>query len=246
MIINCICGKKKFKLADELMPSEGSKVRCGSCSEVWFYHPNQGNIAETEEAPVLEENIAQKEYQEEVKSESNYDQSSLQEPEEQIVESTEELLPDIEGEELLDKDLFKDSEIEDDKSNKVSEFKIFSDEEGDLPSKEEMDKNLDNLKIDREQNLNFFQRLFKKDRMRDARKSLKKKHEDEKYEEKPEVNVARRTRLLFYLLILLTIVFTVTLVPLREDVSAAFPFMKGYLDFLVPVYEYIKVPLKLQ
>ena len=41
MIINCICGKKKFRLSDELMPSEGSKVRCGACSEVWFYHPDQ-------------------------------------------------------------------------------------------------------------------------------------------------------------------------------------------------------------
>ena len=43
MIIDCICGKKKFKLADGVMPAEGSKVRCGSCSEVWFYHPDQGN-----------------------------------------------------------------------------------------------------------------------------------------------------------------------------------------------------------
>ena len=243
MIINCICGKKKFKLADELMPSEGSKVRCGSCSEVWFYHPNQGNIAETEEATVSEENIAQKDYQDEVKSESNYDQSSLIEPEEQLVNSTEELLPDVDGEELLDKDLFKDNEIEDEKSNKVSEFKIFSDEEGDLPSKDEMDKNLDNLKIERDKNLNFFQRLFKKDRMRDARDALKKKHEEEKYEEKSEVDVGRRTRLLFYLLILLSIVFSVTIVPMREDIVAVLPFMKNYFEFLVPVYEYIKKPL---
>ena len=243
MIINCICGKKKFKLADELMPSEGSKVRCGSCSEVWFYHPNQGNITETEEATVSEENIAQKDYQDEVKSESNYDQSSLIEPEEQLVNSTEELLPDVDGEELLDKDLFKDNEIEDEKSNKVSEFKIFSDEEGDLPSKEEMDKNLDNLKIERDKNLNFFQRLLKKDRMRDARDALKKKHEEEKYEEKSEVDVGRRTRLLFYLLILLSIVFSVTIVPMREDIVAVLPFMKNYFEFLVPVYEYIKKPL---
>ena len=47
MIINCICGKKKFRLSDELMPSEGSKVRCGACSEVWFYHPDQGNQPQT-------------------------------------------------------------------------------------------------------------------------------------------------------------------------------------------------------
>ena len=240
MIINCICGKKKFKLADELMPSEGSKVRCGSCSEVWFYHPNQGNLEETAET------IDNKDYKEETKSATNYQQTSSSLPEEQSVNSTEELLPDVEGEELLDKDLFKDDVIENDNSKKVSEFKIFSDEEGDLPSKEEMDKNLDNLKIDRDKNLNFFQRLFKKDRLRDARDALSKKNENEKYEEKSEVNVARRTRLLFYLLILLTIIFTVTLVPMREDISAVLPFMKNYLDFLIPVYEYIRVPLKLQ
>ena len=109
-----------------------------------------------------------------------------------------------------------------------------------------MDKNLDNLKIERDKNLNFFQRLFKRDRMRDARNALKKKHEEEKYEEKSEVDVGRRTRLLFYLLILLSIVFSVSIVPMREDISAAFPFMKSYLEFLVPVYEHIKVPLKLQ
>ncbi|WP_440909321.1 zinc-ribbon domain-containing protein [Candidatus Pelagibacter sp.] len=246
MIINCICGKKKFKLADELMPSEGSKVRCGSCSEVWFYHPNQGNLAETEETPNLEEPIVQNDYQEETKSEPNYNQPSSNISEEQTAHPSEELLPDVEGEELLDKDLFKDSEIEEDNSNKVSEFKIFSEEDSDLPSKEEMDKNLDNLKIERDKNLNFFQRLFKRDRIRDARNALKKKHEEEKYEEKSEVDVGRRTRLLFYLLILLSIVFSVTIVPMREDISAAFPFMKSYLEFLVPVYEHIKVPLKLQ
>ena len=246
MIINCICGKKKFKLADELMPSEGSKVRCGSCSEVWFYHPNQGNLAETEETPNLEEPIVQNDYQEETKSEPNYNQPSSDISEEQTANPSEELLPDVEGEELLDKDLFKDSEIEEDSSNKVSEFKIFSEEDSDLPSKEEMDKNLDNLKIERDKNLNFFQRIFKRDRMRDARNALKKKQKEEKYEEKSEVDVGRRTRLLFYLLILLSIVFSVTIVPMREDISAAFPFMKSYLEFLVPVYEHIKVPLKLQ
>ena len=79
MIINCICGKKKFRLSDELMPREGSKVRCGSCSEVWFFHPNKGNIeqdyndvndaavdnlsenaqSETVETPPIETNIDQ-------------------------------------------------------------------------------------------------------------------------------------------------------------------------------------------
>ena len=30
----------------------------------------------------------------------------------------------------------------------------------DLPSKEEMDKNLDNFQIDRDKNLNFFSKIF--------------------------------------------------------------------------------------
>ena len=82
--------------------------------------------------------------------------------------------------------------------------------------------------------------------MKDARKALKKKNEEEKYDEKQEDNNGRRVRLLFYLLILLTLVFMVFLVPIREDVSLIFPFMKDFLDFLVPMYDQIKVPLKLQ
>ena len=55
MIIDCICGKKKFKLADGVMPQQGSKVRCGSCSEVWFYHPDQGNNPINQDDNVNEE-----------------------------------------------------------------------------------------------------------------------------------------------------------------------------------------------
>ena len=140
------------------------------------------------------------------------------------------------------------SEIQDNSSESkenLKTFKIFTDEDADLPSKEEMDKNLDNYKIERDQNLNFFQRIFKKDRMRDAADALEKQKKDEISEEEEKSNQARRTRLLFYLLILLSIVFSVTIVPMREDIAMAFPFMKGYLEFLIPVYDYIKGPLKL-
>ena len=34
------------------------------------------------------------------------------------------------------------------------------------------------------------------------------------------------------------------IVPLKEDVAMAFPFMKGYLEFLQPMYDYIKGPLQ--
>lgn len=146
MIINCICGKKKFKLADELMPSEGSKVRCGACSEVWFYHPEQGNLNEGVQSS---DNL---EYQDQnIGTELDDSENST------IVNETAEH-PLTEKEE------------------KISNFKIFTDEDSDLPSKEEMDKNLDNFKRDRDQNLNFFQKLLKKDRIQSAADALEKKN----------------------------------------------------------------------
>ena len=216
MIINCICGKKKFKLADELMPSEGSKVRCGACSEVWFYHPEQGNLNEGVQSS---DNL---EYQDQnIGTELDDSENST------IVNETAEH-PLTEKEE------------------KISNFKIFTDEDSDLPSKEEMDKNLDNFKRDRDQNLNFFQKLFKKDRIQSAADALEKKELEQISDDEQEINQARRTRLLFYLLILLMIVFSIVIVPLKEDVAMAFPFMESYLDFLSPIYEYIRVPLGLR
>ena len=216
MIINCICGKKKFKLADELMPSEGSKVRCGACSEVWFYHPEQGNLNESVQSS---DNL---EYQDQnIGTELDDSENST------IVNETAEH-PLTEKEE------------------KISNFKIFTDEDSDLPSKEEMDKNLDNFKRDRDQNLNFFQKLFKKDRIQSAADALEKKELEQISDDELEINQARRTRLLFYLLILLMIVFSIVIVPLKEDVAMAFPFMESYLDFLSPIYEYIRVPLGLR
>ena len=66
---------------------------------------------------------------------------------------------------------------EEKKEEQVTKFKIFTDDDGDLPSKEEMDKNLDNYKIERETGKNLFQKLFSKDRMRAAAASLKKAQE---------------------------------------------------------------------
>ena len=135
-------------------------------------------------------------------------------------------------------------EVEKESEETVSNFKIFTDEEKEFPSKEEMDKNLDNFRLERDKNLNFFQKLFKKDRLKEAAKALeKKKNQQQSDEEKNKIDVARRTRLLFYLLILLFIVFSVLIVPLREEVGMAFPFMEKYLEFLIPMYDYIKGPL---
>ena len=216
MIINCICGKKKFKLADELMPSEGSKVRCGACSEVWFYHPEQGNLNESVQPS---DNL---EYQD-------------QKIETELDDSENSTIANETAEHPLTE-----------KEEKISNFKIFTDEDSDLPSKEEMDKNLDNFKRDRDQNLNFFQKLLKKDRIQSAADALEKKELEQISDDEQEINQARRTRLLFYLLILLMIVFSIVIVPLKEDVAMAFPFMESYLDFLSPIYEYIRVPLGLR
>ena len=237
MIIDCICGKKKFRLADDAMPAEGSKVRCGSCSEVWFYHPNQGNSPASDETLNYQNQETQIEQpnNENFSNESDYEEPVSNTNEEPPIEDGEELLSTIDEEEVA-------KEADKDASDKVSGFKIFTDEDDDLPSKEEMDKNLDNLKIERDKNLNFFKNFSKKITCVMQLKQLRKK-ETSYSEENQKVDVARRTRLLFYLLILLTLVFSVFIVPMREDIGMAFPFMKSYLDFLVPVYDYIKVPL---
>ena len=236
MIIDCICGKKKFRLADDAMPAEGSKVRCGSCSEVWFYHPDQGSSPAVDETLNYQNQETQIEEPKTDVVSNDYEEPVSNTNEEPPLDDDEELLSTIDEDEVA-------KEADKDSNEKTSGFKIFTDEDDDLPSKEEMDKNLDNLKIERDKNLNFFQKLFKKDHMRDAAKAIEKKKEAAYSEEDEKVNVARRTRLLFYLLILLTIVFSVFIVPMREDIGMAFPFMKSYLDFLVPVYDFIKVPL---
>ena len=215
MIINCICGKKKFRLSDELMPSEGSKVRCGACSEVWFYHPDQGNQPQTiVETPPKQDPIAE---------DDPVDQGLI-----------EDNLPEVE-EDIEELNIDQDNQ----QSQSTTGFKIFTDDDDGLPSKDEMDKNLDNLKMERDQNLGFFGKLFKKDHLKSAAEALEKKKLEEFDDDKNKVDVARRTRLLFYLLILLTIVFSIMIVPLKEDVVMAFPFMGSYLDFLAPIYEHV-------
>ena len=243
MIIDCICGKKKFRLADGVMPTEGSKVRCGSCSEVWFYHPNEGSTQTTEESfkteptsSIAEENVVEASITEEPTSAEDPTEPTGETP---PTDDPEELLSTIDNDAVT-----KEVEEEKESEDTISNFKIFTDEDKEFPSKEEMDRNLDNLTLERDKNLNFFQKLFKKDRLKEAAKALEKKEKQRQSEkEKNKTDVARRTRLLFYLLILLFIVFSVLIVPLREEVGMAFPFMEKYLEFLIPMYDYIKGPL---
>ncbi|WP_440915012.1 hypothetical protein [Candidatus Pelagibacter sp.] len=254
MIIDCICGKKKFKLADGVMPQQGSKVRCGSCSEVWFYHPDQGNNPINQEDNFNEEQNSLIENENDIGENKEIDdfaattQSEVQETENvnqtSSLEDPEDLLSTPEdklSEEEVGNDNF--DEIKKENPESISNFKIFTDEDqNDLPSKEEMDKNLDEYKVDRDKNLNFFQKLFKKDRIKEAKKSLEKEQQLQEQSEQ-ELNKGRRARLLTYLLLLLLIVFSVLIVPFRDQVGMAFPFMERYLEFLIPMYEYIKGPL---
>ena len=254
MIIDCICGKKKFKLADGVMPQQGSKVRCGSCSEVWFYHPDQGNNPINQEDNFNEEQNSlienendigeNKEIddfaattQSEVQETENVNQtSSLEDPEDLLSTPEDKLSEEEVGNENFD-------EIKKENPESISNFKIFTDEDqNDFPSKQEMDKNLDEYKIDRDKNLNFFQKLIKKDRIQEAQKSLEKEQQEQSEQ---KINDGRRARLLTYLLLLLLIVFSILIVPFRDQVGMAFPFMESYLEFLIPMYEYIKGPLGL-
>ena len=40
MIITCPCGKKKFEVAENLIPEKGRLLKCGSCNETWFFNKN--------------------------------------------------------------------------------------------------------------------------------------------------------------------------------------------------------------
>ena len=57
MIIECIACSKKFEIKDGLMPPEGSKVRCGACGEIWFYHPKKALEEKDPEPDELFKNI---------------------------------------------------------------------------------------------------------------------------------------------------------------------------------------------
>ena len=41
MIIICPSCKKKFTIDDVLIPDKGRLLKCGSCSETWFFNKNK-------------------------------------------------------------------------------------------------------------------------------------------------------------------------------------------------------------
>ena len=211
MIIECIACSKKFEIKDGLMPPEGSKVRCGACGEIWFYHPKKA----------LEEN-----------ENSNQDMSFLSNTESEL----DNLQSPIEKE---------DQEISDEpdqqkeiNKDEVSNFKIFGNDTTELPEKEQMDKNLDELILGRDKNKSFFSKLFKKkDRISDAKKFFAKKDKKEQTErEKNKDPNSQFRRLLIYLLFVLVFVLSIFLTPYRTHLEMAYPSLSTYFDIVSPIY----------
>ena len=211
MIIECISCSKKFELKEELLPPEGSKVRCGACSEVWFFHPEKAS----------EEN-----------EKSNQDMSFLVNNNSEV-EKNQTLL------EKEDQDINDSTSQEEINKKEVSDFKIFGNDTTELPKKEEMDQNLNNLVLDRKKNQNFLSNFFKKkDRISEAKTFFKKK---DKKEEKKRIKDKNPNyqfrRLLIYLLFVLLVVLSIFLTPYRTEVEMAYPSLSTFFDFVSPIYD---------
>jgi len=239
MIINCISCSKKFNLAETLMPAEGSKVRCGSCFEVWFYHPTRENQSSDETNTIDEVSKDTKNNQQEITTQNEIT------PEETVFDDEDEMKPSSESTIAPNDEISEETETETGNQENNTPFKIFTDEDSYMPSKQEMDKNLDKFIVDRDSDLGFFGKLFKKDRLTTASEALERKYNGPS-EEQQKINQSRRVRLLFYLLFVLCVASTILFVPIKEDISMMFPFSKGYFDFVTPVYDYIKGPLGLR
>ena len=211
MIIECISCSKKFELKEELLPPGGSKVRCGACSEVWFFHPEKA----------LEEN-----------KKSNQDMSFLSNNNSEV-EKNQTLL------EKEDQDINDSTSQEEINKKEVSDFKIFGNDTTELPKKEEMDQNLNNLVLDRKKNQNFLSNFFKKkDRISEAKTFFKKKDKkDEKKRIKDKNPNYQFRRLLIYLLFVLLLVLSIFLTPYRTQLEMAYPSLSTYFDFIGPIYD---------
>ena len=210
MIIECISCSKKFELKDELLPPEGSKVRCGACSEVWFFHPKKS----------LEEN-----------ENLSQDTSFLSNTDSEV----ENYQTPLEKEDQDINDSVSQDEINKDE---VSDFKIFGNDTTELPEKEEMDQNLNNLVLDRGKNKSFLSKIFKKkDRISEAKKFFvkKDKKDDEKRKKAQKPNHQFR-RLLIYLLFVLLVLLSIFLTPYRTHLEMAYPSLTTFFDFVSPIY----------
>lgn len=226
MIIDCICGLKKFKVDDSEIPAEGRKVKCGACSQVWFYDPSNPGKSE----PIVEE--------QEQMDDSNSPQPSIDQSE-QIPNSVEETISSAEQDEMQgfvqESDENTDLEIVNNQSQSSNPgMKIFADDD-DMPSKADMDKSMDEFKASRTKKKGFFASLFsKKDPMQKAKE--KTKEVDAKKKKKKSESTGSSLRMLIYLLIILLFVLSVMVVPYKQHILSTFPGMKWYFDAVTPYY----------
>ena len=214
MIIECISCSKKFELKEELLPPGGSKVRCGACSEVWFFHPKKT----LEENENLDQDMSFSSNTDSADSEVEKYQTPLEKEDQDINDNS---MPQNE----INKD-------------EVSNFKIFGNDTTELPEKEEMDENLNDLVLDRGKNKSFFTKLFKKkDRISEAKKFfIKKDQKDENEREKAKKPNYQFRRLLIYLLFVLLFLLSIFLTPYRSHLEMAYPSSSTYFDIVSPIY----------
>jgi len=170
MIIDCICGLKKFEVNADQIPTEGRQVKCGVCSKEWFYKPS-GNDS------TLELN------------QTNIDNSTEINNDISIPQATEEAI----------------SAAEQDQKMNFS----FDDDDNTMPSKKEMDENLERFKAER------------------------------KKKKKSSLSQGARTRMLVYLLILLLLALVTVSIPYKDSVLAVFPELSIVFEGLTPLYEAI-------
>ncbi len=81
MIITCPSCNKKFKIQDELIPSKGRNLQCGSCNHNWFYKLENKiveplNLGENSKEKVIEhtqDNPSNSDNSESLKSKLNHE-----------------------------------------------------------------------------------------------------------------------------------------------------------------------------
>ena len=61
MIIICPCGEKRFEIDDNLIPSKGRLLQCGSCNQTWFFEKNnESNVIEEKKTLIKKEKTFEK------------------------------------------------------------------------------------------------------------------------------------------------------------------------------------------
>jgi predicted Zn finger-like uncharacterized protein len=220
MIIQCISCNKRFNLRDELLPSEGSKVRCGVCSEVWFYHPDKSIESSTSASSDNDE-----------KDNNNYVNSNI----EKNIDSIGDLENKVSIDENLKQNDYDKKEFQkENQKSKVSNFKIFGLEEDNLSEKSSLDEDTNkSIPVDEDVERSIIEEKNNKT----SKIEISKDEKELDKLVKPEKNNLRVRRILFYFLFILIIIFSVVLVEFRSHIEMAYPILSKYFDLVEPFYQ---------